>query len=270
MSSIGPVRAAGRRCSVRVIEFGNQSATLVTHAERPDLEDQAQGEDFLSQWPAFMFHDPVADEHYPVMYERCPEFQFYIIDGAGSLLANGNSIPLAWDGSLEDLPGGWDEALVRGSVGAQDGTAPTALCALQATVSSRCGGRGLGSSLVNAMKLLAETAALESLIAPVRPSLKATYPLIPIDDYLTWRREDGLFFDPWLRVHERLGASVLANAAESMEIPGSSTDWETWTGLNFSTSGEYIVDGALAPVVFDADADVGVYIEPNVWMLHRL
>ncbi len=122
---------------MRVIEFGDQSATLVTHAERPDLEDQAQGEDFLSQWPTFMFHDPVADEHYPIMYERCPEFQFYIIDDAGSLLANGNSIPLAWDGSLEDLPAGWDEALVRGSIGAQDGTPPTALCALQATASSR-------------------------------------------------------------------------------------------------------------------------------------
>ena len=255
---------------MRVIEFGDQSATLVTHAERPDLEDQAQGEDFLSQWPTFMFHDPVADEHYPIMYERCPEFQFYIIDDAGSLLANGNSIPLAWDGSLKDLPAGWDEALVRGSVGVQDGTAPTALCALQATVSSRCDGRGLGSSLVNAMKLLAQAAGLESLIAPVRPSLKAEYPLIPIDDYVTWRREDGLFFDPWLRVHERLGASVLAIAPESMEIPGSRTDWEAWTGLNLSTSGEYVVDGALAPVVFDADADLGVYIEPNVWMLHRL
>ena len=99
---------------MRTIELGDQSVTLVTHAERPDLEDQAQGEAFLSQWPRFMFHDPVADEHYPIMYERCPEFQFYLIDGAGSLLANGNSIPVAWDGTPEDLPGGWDEALLIG------------------------------------------------------------------------------------------------------------------------------------------------------------
>ncbi len=79
---------------MRVINFGSNSATLVTHAERPDLQDAAQGEDFLTQWPTFMFHDPVADEHYPIMYERCPEFQFYLIDD-GTLLANGNSIPLA-------------------------------------------------------------------------------------------------------------------------------------------------------------------------------
>jgi hypothetical protein len=253
-----------------VIEFGVDSATLVTHAERPDLEDQAQGEDFLSQWPTFMFHDPVADEHYPVMYERCSEFQFYIIDDAGSLLANGNSIPLAWDGSAENLPGGWDDALLRGSIGAQHGTLPTTLCALQATVSSRFALRGLGPVLVNALKTLARAAGLASLIAPVRPSLKAIYPLIPIDDYVTWRRKDGLFFDPWLRVHERIGGSVVAVAPESMRISGTRTDWETWTGLTLSTSGRYIVKGALAPVAFDEDADQGVYIEPNVWMLHRL
>ena len=108
------------------------------------------------------------------------------------------------------------------------------------------------------MKLLAQAAGLESLIAPVRPSLKATYPLIPIDDYVMWRREDGLFFDPWLRVHERLGASVLAVAPESMRIPGTRTEWETWTGLAFSTSGEYVVDGALVPVAFDAQDDHGI------------
>lgn len=255
---------------MRAIELGDQSVTLVTHVERPDLEDQAQGDTFLSQWPRFMFHDPVADEHYPIMYERCPEFQFYLIDGSGSLLANGNSIPVAWDGTLEDLPGGWDEALTRGSVGAQRGTTPTALCALQATVSSACGGRGLGPAMTMAMRFLAQDAGLTWLIAPVRPSLKATYPLIPIDDYVTWRRDDGLFFDPWLRVHERLGASVLKTANESMAIPGSGADWEAWTGLRFSTSGEYTVDGALAPVLFDADVDRGVYIEPNVWMVHRL
>ena len=255
---------------MRVIEFGGQSVTLVTHVERPDLEDQAQGEAFLSQWPTFMFHDPVADEHYPIMYQRCPEFQFYLIDDSGCLLANGNSIPVAWDGTLEDLPGGWDEALARGSVGAQCGTPPTALCALQATVSSRSGGRGLGPDLTKAMRRMAQDSGLGWLIAPVRPSLKATYPLIPIDDYVTWKREVGLLFDPWVRVHERLGASVLTIAHESMAITGSRADWEAWTGLRFSTSGGYIVDGALTPVLFDADADRGVYVEPNVWMVHRL
>ena len=255
---------------MRVIDFGSNSATLVTHAERPDLQDAGQGEDFLAQWPTFMFSDPVADEHYPIMYERCPEFQFYLIGDDGTLLANGNSIPLAWDGSAANLPGGWDDALVRGSLGAQDGTPPTVLCALQATASSCVTARGLGPALVGAMRLLAHDAGLSSLIAPVRPTLKAKYPLIPIDDYAAWRTNDGHFFDPWLRVHERIGANMIGVAPESMRISGSRHDWKTWTGLTFSTSGLYVVDGALAPVTFDEDADEGVYVEPNVWMHHRL
>ena len=45
--------------------------------------------------------------------------------------------------------------------------------------------------------------------APFRPSWKERYPLVPIERYAAWRRADGLLFDPWMRVHERLGASVL-------------------------------------------------------------
>ena len=120
------------------------------------------------------------------------------------------------------------------------------------------------------MRLLAHDVGLSSLIAPVRPTLKAKYPLIPIDDYVAWRTDDGHLFDPWLRVHERIGATMIGVASESMRISGSGDDWKTWTGLTFSTSGQYVDDGALAPVTFDEGADEGVYVESNVWMHHRL
>jgi len=46
-------------------------------------------------------------------------------------------------------------------------------------------------------------------IAPVRPSWKERHPLVPIERHATWRRPDGLLLDPWLRVRERLGATIL-------------------------------------------------------------
>ena len=55
-----------------------------------------------------------------------------------------------------------------------------------------------------------------------------------------------------------------------MTIPGSVGDWEEWTGRHFPVSGDYVVSGALQPVSIDRDADRGVYVEPNVWMHHRL
>jgi hypothetical protein len=50
---------------------------------------------------------------------------------------------------------------------------------------------------------------LDTLIAPVRPTLKHRYPLTPIERYLSWRRPDGTHLDPWLRTHERLGADIV-------------------------------------------------------------
>src|SRR5262249_936811 len=109
---------------------------------------------------------------------------------------------------------------------------------------------------------------LGTLIAPVRPTLKERYPLAPIDSYVTWRREDGTHLDPWLRTHERLGARIVKGAHESSTIPGTVGEWEEWTELAFPESGAYVVSGALVPVEIDRERDEGLYVEPNVWMVH--
>jgi hypothetical protein len=47
-------------------------------------------------------------------------------------------------------------------------------------------------------------------------------------------------------------------------------DWERWTGLRFPDSGDYVVPGALTTVRIDRRRDRGRYVEPNVWMRHRV
>jgi hypothetical protein len=81
-------------------------------------------------------------------------------------------------------------------------------------------------------------------------------------------REDGLPFDPWMRVHARLGATTLRPEPHSMQINGSIAEWERWTGMAFPTDGEFVFPGGLAPL--HVRNGVGRYWEPNVWMLHRL
>ena len=130
--------------------------------------------------------------------------------------------------------------------------------------------RGLSPVAVGAMRELATRHGLETLIAPVRPSWKERYPLVPIERYADWRRDDGLLFDPWLRVHERLGASVLKSEPRSMHIAGSVADWERWTGLLFPESGDYWFPQGLAPLRLDREADRGDYWEPNVWIVHPI
>ncbi len=129
-------------------------------------------------------------------------------------------------------------------------------------------GQGIAALMLEHMQELARAHGLRDLIAPVRPSWKPRYPLVSIERYAEWRREDGLLFDPWLRAHERLGAEILAVASESMTIPGTVAEWEEWAGMASPESGRYVVSGALTLVDIDREADRGVYVEPNVWMRH--
>jgi hypothetical protein len=54
-----------------------------------------------------------------------------------------------------------------------------------------------------------------------------------------------------------------------MTIRGSVAEWEDWTGLPMPETGSYPVPGALVPVEIDREGDMGVYVEPNYWMVHR-
>ena len=42
------------------------------------------------------------------------------------------------------------------------------------------------------------------------------------------------------------------------------------TGLGFTESGPAIVPGALSPVHVSLEQDHAVYVEPNLWVHHRL
>ncbi len=57
------------------------------------------------------------------------------------------------------------------------------------------------------------------VIAPVRPTWKERYPLIPIERTSSWRRADGSHFDPWIRVHEVVGGEIIALAPRVDDHP---------------------------------------------------
>jgi GNAT superfamily N-acetyltransferase len=197
-----------------------------------------------------------------------PEFQLVLYDDdTDTVVGRGQTIPFRWDGTREDLPDGVD-GVVRRVFGA--GGEPTTLSALVAVVDPRHQGRGLSSLIIEGMRRVAAEHGLDALLAPVRPTLKARYPLTPIERYLAWRRTDGQLFDPWLRVHARLGAEILGVCPGSLVVEGTVSEWEEWTGMTFLDSGTYVVEGALVPVEIDREEDVGCYVEPNVWMRHAV
>lgn len=243
--------------------------TLITFDQRPDLEDACYDLNSLA-WPAFMLEDPVANEHFSKLYTFFPDYQFALLDG-DTLIAAGNSIPLAWDGAPRELPPtGWDWALLQGMADRTGGRTPIIQSALSITIHPAYQNKGLSHEMVRLMRQIAREHGLRALIAPVRPSHKARYPLIPIEHYIRWTNAEGLPFDPWLRVHTRAGGQIIQPCPHSMTVPGTRAQWEKWAGMPFPESGTYTVPGALVPVQVDVEKDEVHYVEPNVWVWHAL
>jgi hypothetical protein len=236
---------------------------VVTVAARPELVEPGweRTSDVL---PEYNSHGDILNRYWGRLTEELPQFQFHLVGESDEILARARSIPLRWDGSLEDLPAGIDGAIARGF---DEGTADV-LCALVIMVPRDRQGRRLSAVAVEGMLELARRHGLSRLIAPVRPSWKERYPLVPIERYAAWRRDDGLLFDPWMRVHERLGATILKPEPHSLRITGTVAEWEEWTGMAFPESGDYWFPRGLATLAIDRGSDRGSYWEPNVWMQH--
>jgi GNAT superfamily N-acetyltransferase len=205
---------------------------LYTLAERPDFIDRLTL--VKDEWPEFMLHGNVAKALWRELRAWSMDFQWVLHDEeADEVVGLGNSIPLFWDGDVEHLPEGFDAVLQASVRQHAEGRAPNTLSALQAAAAVKHRGRGLSGLLIQAMRTVAGAHGFEHLIAPVRPTWKDRYPLVPIERYMTWRRDDGLPFDPWLRLHERLGGRMLAPSPGSTRITGTVAEWESWTGMAF-------------------------------------
>jgi len=237
---------------------------LVRYADRPDLREIRFATLGSRTFPEYMNHNETGTRYWHRLADVHPDFQLALLDG-GELVAELHSLPLAWDGTLADLPPGWDDVFARSF---ESGRPHDCLAALAISVLPERQGEGLSARMVEAMRDAGRARGLRDLIAPVRPTLKERYPLIPIERYMEWRREDGSHFDPWIRVHERLGATIIAPAPASMRVEAPVADWEGWTGLPLPEDGTYVVPGMLAPL--EVRDGVGVHVEPNVWLRHRL
>jgi len=196
---------------------------VVPYTERPDLVER-MGE-VGEVWPEFLHHtDATFNELWGRVRREFPEVQLALYDDeTDTLVGRGQTIPFRWDGTFEDLPDGV-EGVVRRVF--ESGGEPTALSALVAVVDPRYQGRGLSRLVIEGMRDVAAEHGL-TLVAPVRPTLKARYPLAAMERYLGWRRADGQLFDPWLRVHERLGAEILGVCPGSLRVEGAVSDWRS-------------------------------------------
>lgn len=248
---------------------------IITVAEQPQLAEQIE-ETIATVWPTYILeaassgYSKYRPDWYGI-YRRWPQFQFALFDQAQEIVATANALAFFWDSDEEELPKeGWDWVMDLAQRDFEAGKRPTTLSALSITIPREMRGKGLSYVAIRAMKRLAIDASLRWMIAPVRPTQKSLYPLQPITEYMNWRREDGMYLDPWLRVHHRLGGRVIGACTESMTMGGKVSDWERWLGIPLPATGLYTHPELLIPLQIDRHKDRGIYQEPNVWMTHPL
>ncbi len=244
---------------------------IISPADLADYRERA-GEISSASWPEFMLHDPIANENWHELFDRFSEYQFALLDTeADRMAAMANSLPFCWDRPLEELPeGGWDWVFLKAIEDHKQGTKPNIQSAIQINIHPDYQSQGLSARMVEAMRVIGESKGLQYLVAPVRPNQKSKYPLISIDDYIRWTNDEGLPFDAWLRVHARMGARIIKPCHQAMTIRGTRLEWGSWTEMKFPQSGQYVIPGALNPMEMNIEKDEGIYIEPNVWMVHEV
>lgn len=244
--------------------------TVVTLDQRPDLLGPAL--DLGGVGAEFMQHDPIGLlASARLIMQRWPEFFAVVLD-EGEVVARAVSVPFAFGiEGREELPDhGWDGVLLWAVDDHLRGRTPSCVGALDIQVSERRRGEGLSAVSLQAMRDNAARLGFAEVLAPVRPTNKAAEPLTDMAEYVGRTRADGLPEDPWIRVHVRAGGEIAKVAPFSMTIHGTLAEWRHWTGLPFDEDGLVVVDGGLAPVVVSKELNLGVYVEPNVWIRHAI
>ncbi len=224
---------------------------------------------FADAFPPFISADPVAAVYIGRVRQWFGEFDVMLLDDQDQPAATGWGVPIRWTGELTDLPSGYTDTTRRAVELHERGEQPDTFVICGGIVNRQLARRGVAGELIAALRDLPATSALSRVIAPVRPTLKPAYPLIPIETFAGWRRPDGLPLDPWLRTHVRAGGTIIATADRSQAMTGSVAEWESWTGLSLPSTGHYVIPNGLSTLYIDRERDLGTYVEGNVWVRHR-
>lgn len=242
-------------------------------ADRPDLAPLLWGLD--DPWPEFMRHDPIGDLYYSHADTTYAAWSLVAWDAADPTraIAKSHSVPFAMgeDIGRAELPSdGWDGVIRWAWLDDLAGREPTHVSALEVAIRPDLQGTGLASVMLEAKRENAARLGFHDLVAPVRPNRKHLQPQLPMSDYIALMRDDGLPEDPWLRLHARIGGEIVGVCPTAMTISGTLTDWRGWTDLPFDASGDLEVPFALNPVHVSVEHDHAAYVEPGVWVHHRI
>jgi len=223
---------------------------------------------FAQGFPAFITADPEVKKYIARVREYFPHLDVMLVDEVGAPAATGWGVPIWWSETVDDLPASFADVLRRAVEVYESGSDANTFVICGGVVHPGLKGTGTATDLVQALIRTGHSHGLTRVLAPLRPTRKHLYPLFSIADYASWVRDDGLAFDPWLRLHVRAGARVIALAPAAQTMTGTVQEWEQWVGMALPATGEYVIPHGMSVLSIDTAANVGTYVEPNIWVQH--
>ncbi|MGZ5917794.1 MAG: transferase [Methyloceanibacter sp.] len=248
----------------------SMAANLVirSRADSPELK-KAAGSIEHAAWSelGFLNYTRAHYEHYADLLDSYPEYQICLVsEDTGYPVAAASCVPFACSGADDLPPEGWDWVVETAAL--SKGKSPNVLGALAISVPAVHRFKGYARRMIRELVELADRKGLRGLVAPVRPSAKVNHPWVPLSEYITWTDPNGRMHDPWLRSHLASGGKIVGLAERSMVVHEPLPFWENWSKQRFETSGNYALEGTIAPVKIDVDRQIGTYEEPNVWVAY--
>ncbi len=236
-----------------------------TYAEAPYLAKSAD-EIGYALCPGFLLTNPNDINNWPRLRQEFAAYQVVIVDdNQQQPIGVINTVPLNWQASLEYLPEeGWDWALANAELGGNWH------CILFIAIIPAYRGQQLAEKAVQIAKQLGQTYGHQGTIVPVRPTRKKCFPTMSMAAYLEKHHEDGRVYDPWLRLHLKLGAKIIKICHRAMTITLSLEEWFKYGAVPHKDDPqELIVPDGLVPVRIISGKNIGIYEEPNVWLVHN-
>ena len=149
---------------------------LVSTTGRTDLDEQA-ADLFRDNWPEFIFHDLGVKPFLDCRAAYFADWDCYALDPQGRLVGAGYGVPLCWDGTIENLPEGYTDALRRSVDEHESEVEPNTLVIMGAMVRKDESGQGWAGKVLQAPRAEAVDRGLGSVIAPGPPDVEAPLPL---------------------------------------------------------------------------------------------
>lgn len=182
-----------------------------------------------------------------VPFNKCIQDRYFYIDQSRNpevLAAGGISTQIYWDYKPESLPAGWQGTVQRSYQDSTSGKAPNTMVALLAFTLPRFREKGFSGKVLTKMCLTGQQRGYRYCLVPALPpaQFQKQNVNLTMKEIAELRREDGEYYDYWIRLHTRKGAEIIGFCEQSHRFILSLEDFQNYISSDLiQTSGEHIV-----------------------------